>query len=169
MGACPERIISFTDYSVDIVVRMIKSIEVPDEFEEKPRILMLLCENDAFPALELAGFHRQRYSAFVRAIPVRCLGAVNIVWLSDAFARGFDGVLLLGCKPGEQTQCHYTRGSDLLATRSENVKQKLKQMALEEQRIRVEHVALADYLTLPGLIDGFVKQIEALGPNPFKE
>jgi len=169
MGACPERIISYADYSVDIVVRMIKSIEVPDEFEEKPRILMLLCENDAYPALELAGFHRQRYSAFVRAIPVRCLGAVNIVWLSDAFARGFDGVLLLGCKPGEQTQCHYTRGSDLLATRSENVKQKLKQMALEEQRIRVEHVALADYLTLPGLIDDFVKQIEALGPNPFKE
>jgi quinone-modifying oxidoreductase subunit QmoB len=169
MGACPERIISYADYSVDIVVRMIKSIEVPDEFEEKPRILMLLCENYAYPALELAGFHRQRYSSFVRAIPVRCLGAVNIVWLSDAFARGFDGVLLLGCKPGEQTQCHYTHGSDLLATRSENVKQKLKQMALEEQRIRVEHVALADYLTLPGLIDGFVKQIEALGPNPFKE
>ncbi len=169
MGACPERIISYADYSVDIVVRMIKSIEVPDEFEEKPRILMLLCENDAFPALELAGFHRQRYSSFVRAISVRCLGAVNVVWLSDAFARGFDGVLLLGCKPGEQTQCHYTRGSDLLATRSENVKQKLKQMALEEQRIRVEHVALSDYLTLPGLIDGFVKQIETLGPNPFKE
>jgi len=169
LGACPERIISYADYSVDIVVRMIKSIEVPDEFEEKPRILMLLCENDAFPALELAGFHHQHYSAFVRAIPVRCLGAINIVWLSDAFARGFDGVLLLGCKPGADTQCHYTRGSDLLATRSENVKQKLKQMALEDQRLRVEHVALGDYLTLPGVIDSFVKQIEALGPNPFKE
>jgi quinone-modifying oxidoreductase subunit QmoB len=168
LGACPERIISYADYSVDIVVRMIKSIEVPDEFEEKPRILMLLCENDAYPALELAGFHRQRYSAFVRAIPVRCLGAINVVWLSDAFARGFDGVLLLGCKPGEQTQCHYTRGSDLLATRSENVKQKLKQMALEEERVQVEHVALSDYLTLPGLIDRFVKKIEDLGPSPFK-
>ena len=169
MGACPERIISFADYSIDIVVRMIKSIEVPDEFEEKPRILMLLCENDAYPALELAGFHRQHYSSYVRAISVRCLGAINIVWLSDALARGFDGILLLGCKPGEQTQCHYTRGSELMATRSDNVKQKLKQMALEEQRVRIEHVALSDYLTLPGLIDDFVKQIEALGPNPFKD
>ena len=168
LGACPERIISYADYSVDMVVRMIKAIEVPDEFEEKPRILMLLCENDAYPALELAGFHRQRYSSYVRAIPVRCLGAINVVWLSDALGRGFDGILLLGCKPGTETQCHYTRGSDLMATRSENVKQKLKQMALEEQRVRIEHVALSDYLTLPGLIDGFVKQIEALGPNPFK-
>ena len=169
LGACPERIVSFADYSVDMVVRMIKAVEVPDEFEEKPRILMLLCENDAYPALELAGFHRLQYSSYVRAIPVRCLGAVNVVWLSDALARGFDGVLLLGCKPGEQTQCHYARGSDLMATRSENVKQKLKQLALEEQRVRVEHVALSDYLTLPGLIDSFVKQIQELGPNPFKD
>ena len=169
MGACPERIISYADYSVDLVVRMIKAIEVPDEFEDKPRILMLLCENDAYPALELAGFHRQRFSAFVRAIPVRCLGAVNTVWLSDAFARGFDGVLLLGCKPGDQTQCHYSRGSDLLAIRSENVKQKLKQMALENERLSVEHVALGDYLSLPGLIDRFVQQMAGLGPNPFKE
>ena len=169
LGACPERIIAYADYSIDMVVRMIKAVEVPDEFEEKPRILMLMCENDAFPALELAGFHRQRWSAFVRAIPVRCLGAINVVWISDALARGFDGVLLLGCKPGEQTHCHYSRGSDLLATRSENVKQKLKQLALEDTRVRVEHVALSDYLTLPGLIDGFVKQIEDLGPNPFKD
>ncbi len=169
LGACPERIISYADYSIDLVSRMIKSIEVPGEFDEKPRILMLLCENDAFPALELAGFHGQRWSAFVRAIPVRCLGAINVVWLADAFARGFDGVLMLGCKPGEQTQCHYTRGSELLATRSENIKQKLKQMALEDQRVRVDHVTLADYLTLPKLIDDFVKHLDALGPNPFKD
>jgi quinone-modifying oxidoreductase subunit QmoB len=49
------------------------------------------------------------------------------------------------------------------------VKQKLKQMALEEQRVRIEDVALSDYLTLPTLIDDFVKMIEALGPNPFKD
>lgn len=169
MGACPERIVSYADYSVDQVVRMIKAIEVPDEFEEKPRILMLLCENDAYPALELAGFHRLRWSSYVRAIPVRCLGAVNVVWISDALARGFDGVLLLGCKPGEHTQCHYTRGSDLLATRSENVKQKLKQLALEDQRVRVEHVALSDYRTLPALIDAFAQEVQDLGPNPFKD
>jgi quinone-modifying oxidoreductase subunit QmoB len=169
LGACPERIISYADYSVDMVSRMIKSIEVPGEFDEKPRILMLLCENDAYPALELAGFHGQHWSAFVRAISVRCLGAINVVWLADAFARGFDGVLMLGCKPGADTQCHYTRGSELLATRSENIKQKLKQMALEDQRVRVDHVTLADYLTLPKVVDDFVKQLDVLGPNPFKD
>jgi quinone-modifying oxidoreductase subunit QmoB len=59
MGACPERIISFKDFSVDIVSSMIKAINVPEEFEEKPRILALMCENDAFPALDLVGQHRR--------------------------------------------------------------------------------------------------------------
>ena len=55
LGACPERIVSFKDYSVNIVASMIKAVEVPEEYEEKPRILALMCENDAVPALDLAG------------------------------------------------------------------------------------------------------------------
>ncbi len=55
MGACPERIVSFKNYSVDMIASMIKAIEVPDEDEEKPRVLALVCENDAYPALDLAG------------------------------------------------------------------------------------------------------------------
>ena len=61
MGACPERIVSFKNYSVDMIASMVKAIEVPDEFEEKPRILVLACENDAYPALDMAGQGRQQY------------------------------------------------------------------------------------------------------------
>ena len=168
LGACPERVVSFADYSIDVVSSMIKAVHVPDEFEEKPRILVILCENDAYPALDLAGYNRRQHSAFIRTVPVRCLGAVNVVWIADALAHGFDGVLLLGCKAGEDTQCHFVRGSDLMQTRTENVRQKLEQLALEEERVRVEHVALSEYLSLPGLIDDFVRTIEELGMNPFK-
>ncbi|MGA7875890.1 MAG: CoB--CoM heterodisulfide reductase iron-sulfur subunit A family protein, partial [Desulfoferrobacter sp.] len=41
MGACPERIISFKNYSVGMIGNTIKNIDVPDEYEEKPRILVL--------------------------------------------------------------------------------------------------------------------------------
>ena len=51
----PERIVSFKNYSVDMIASMIKAIEVPEEDEEKPRVLALVCENDAYPALDLAG------------------------------------------------------------------------------------------------------------------
>ena len=49
MGACPERIVSFKDYSVDIVASMIKAVEVPDEYEEKPRVLALAVRERRLP------------------------------------------------------------------------------------------------------------------------
>ena len=168
LGACPERIISFGDYSIDVISSMIKAVNIPDELEEKPRVLVLACENDALPALEAAGIARLRYSPFVRVVPVRCLGAVNVIWIADALARGFDGILLLGCKSGDDYQCHFIRGSELMAARGEDIRQKLTRLALEDKRVRIEQVALSDYQRLPALIDEFVAQIDDIGANPFK-
>jgi len=168
MGACPERIISFKDYSVDIVSSMIKSVDIPDEFEEKPRLLGLLCENDAYPALDTAGLKRIRHSAFMRFIPVRCLGSVNVVWIADALARGFDGVLLVGCKSGDDYQCHFIRGSELMETRSQNIRDKLKQLALEDERVRLEQLSINEFERLPEIVDEFAAQIQEIGLNPFK-
>ncbi|MHB8158469.1 MAG: CoB--CoM heterodisulfide reductase iron-sulfur subunit A family protein, partial [Desulfocucumaceae bacterium] len=70
MGACPERIISFKNYSVPMMGNMLKAIEVPEEDEEKPRILIFACENDAIPALDMAGVNKLKYSKWVRIIPV---------------------------------------------------------------------------------------------------
>jgi len=168
LGSCPERIISFADYSIDIISSMIKAVHIPDEFEEKPRLLGLLCENDAYPALDLAGLARMQHSALIRFIPVRCLGAVNVVWIADALARGFDGILLVGCKSGDDYQCHFIRGSELMGTRGDNIQEKLKQLALEEERVPVEELSISDYQKLPQIINGFAEQIKDIGMNPFK-
>ncbi len=168
LGACPERIISFKDYSVDIVSSMIKAVNVPDEDEEKPRLLGLLCENDAYPALDIAGLNRIQHSAFIRFIPVRCLGSVNVVWIADALSRGFDGILLVGCKSGDDYQCHFIRGSELMGTRGDNIREKLKQLALENERVRVEQLAISEHQKLAQIINEFAEQIEEIGMNPFK-
>ncbi len=168
MGACPERIISFKDYSVDIISSMIKAVEIPDEFEEKPRLLGLLCENDAYPSLDTAGLRRLKHSAYIRFIPVRCLGSVNTVWIADALSRGFDGILLVGCKAGEDYQCHFIRGSELMDKRSENVQEKLKQLALEEERVKLVQLPITDYERLTAVVNEFAEQIEEIGLNPFK-
>jgi quinone-modifying oxidoreductase subunit QmoB len=73
MGACPLRVISFENDSVDSIGRQIKAVDMPDEFSEKPRILTLACENDAYPALNMAAQSGGQISPFARAIPVRCL------------------------------------------------------------------------------------------------
>jgi quinone-modifying oxidoreductase subunit QmoB len=168
MGACPERIVSFKDYSVSIVTEMIKAVNVPDEFEEKPRILALLCENDAFPALDIVGQHRLQYSPLVRVIPVRCLGSVNAGWVREAVSAGYDGVILIGCKYGDDYQCHFVKGSELAASRGDNIREKLKQMALEDQRVEFHQLQISEYERLPEIFNNFAAMIEEIGMNPFK-
>lgn len=168
MGACPERIISFENYSVDIVSSMLKSIEVPEEDEEKPRILVLACENDAYPAFDIAGFNRTAYNSNVRIIPVRCLGSVNIVWIADALSRGIDGIMLIGCKYGDDYQCHFVRGSELANRRMENLKEVLQRLVLEPERVQVKELAIAEYDRIPGIMDDFLAKVTELGPNPYK-
>jgi len=168
MGACPERIISFRNYSVDMIASMIKAIEVPGEEEEKPRVLAFMCENDAYPALDIAGLNRLTYDASVRVIPLRCLGSLNIVWIADALSRGIDGVLLIGCKWGDNYQCHFIRGSELANRRMENVKETLQRLQLERERIQVVELAIDEAWRLPGLINQFVESIRRVGPNPYK-
>ncbi len=68
MVACPVRVISFENYSVETIGQQLKAVDIPDEFSEKPRILVLACENDAYPALDMAGMTKQSYSAFARII-----------------------------------------------------------------------------------------------------
>ncbi len=168
MGACPERIISIPNYSVDMIASMIKAIEVPDEDAEKPRVLAFLCENDAIPALDIAGFERRQYDASVRVIPLRCLGSLNMVWIADALSRGIDGVMLIGCKYGDDYQCHFTKGSELAARRVENVRETLERLQLEPERLQLTQLAIDEWGKLPSLFNGFVGRIRELGPNPYK-
>jgi quinone-modifying oxidoreductase subunit QmoB len=94
---------------------------------------------------------------------------MNIVWISDALASGFDGVILLGCKKGDDYQCHFVRGSELAETRMTNVKEKLKQLVLEEERVEVHELAINEYYKIPKLFDDFLEVIDTVGPNPYKD
>jgi quinone-modifying oxidoreductase, subunit QmoB len=171
MGACPERIINFADYSIDSIGSMVKAVKVPstDDYDEPPlRILGLVCENDAYPALDIVGLNRLNYSADVRLIPVRCLGSVNVIWIKDALSQGMDGVFLMGCKHGDDYQCHFVKGSELAQIRVKKIGEALASLALETERVAHFEVAIDGYDEIPKIIDDFVAQIEELGPNPFK-
>ncbi|MDM8561437.1 FAD-dependent oxidoreductase [Candidatus Parabeggiatoa sp. HSG14] len=168
MGACPVRVISFENYSVDTVGQALKAVDVPDEFDEKPRILLLACENDAYPALDMAGMSRLEYSAFVRIIPVRCLGSVNTIWISDALNSGYDGVILMGCKKGEDYQCHFVKGSEMAHYRMSKVDDTLKQLQLETERVETHEIAITDIHKVPQIINDMAATIEKIGMSPFK-
>ncbi len=168
-GACPEKIISFKGYSIDMISSMIKAIDVPyDDQNPKYRIVAFFCENDAYPALDMAALNGLKWSTAVRVIPVRCLGSVNVVFIADALSRGIDGILMVGCKYGEDYQCHFIRGSELANRRMENVQETLQRLMLEPERVKLVELAISDFDKVPEIIDGFVEEIRQVGPNPYK-
>jgi quinone-modifying oxidoreductase subunit QmoB len=168
MGACPVRVISFENYSVDTVGQQLKNIEIPDEFEEKPRILVLACENDAYPALDMASRNGNHYSQFARVIPVRCLGSVNTIWITDALNSGYDGIILMGCQKGENYQCHFVKGSEIAHIRMSKIDDTLQQLNLEKERVATYEVAITDIERAPRLINDMVDVVEKVGMSPFK-
>ena len=168
MGSCPERIISFKDYSVDMIGSMIKSLEVPEEDEEKPRVLVLACENDAYPALDMLGRRGFKLSPYIRVVPLRCVGSMNLVWIADALSKGIDGVLILGCRHGDDYQCHFVKGSELASYRLSKISETLDRLVLESERVRMEQIEITDYDRLSGIIESFMETIEEVGPNPYK-
>jgi quinone-modifying oxidoreductase subunit QmoB len=169
MGACPERVISFDTYNIDQIGSMIRDIKVPDNMDAGgPRVVILACENDAYPAFDMAAMRRKPWSPYVRVIPVRCLGSVNAIWVADAMSKGIDGVMLMGCKYGDDYQCHFVKGSEICNRRKENIAETLNRLGVEPDRVAQYQIAIDEYDKVPRMVDDFMKMIFEKGPNPFK-
>jgi quinone-modifying oxidoreductase subunit QmoB len=167
MGACPVQVISFEDYSVEQLTAMVKAIKFPED-ESTPRILALACENDAYPAFDLAGINRLGVDASVRVIPLRCLGSLNVAVVADALSAGIDGIMLIGCKSGDDYQCHFIQGSELAAKRMENVKETIGRLMMEPERVKPLELEISEYDRIPSLVGRFADEVRAMGPNPYK-
>ncbi|OQX30430.1 MAG: heterodisulfide reductase [Candidatus Sedimenticola endophacoides] len=168
MGACPVRVISFANYSVETVNQQIKNCEIPEEWDEKPRILVLACENDAYPALDQAAMSGVEINPWARVIPVRCLGSTSLSWITDALNSGYDGIVLMGCQKGDDYQCHFVRGSAMAAERMGKVGDTLESLNLEPERVVVHEVAITDIERAPKLINDMAETVEKIGLSPFK-
>lgn len=167
-GACPQRIINFKDYSIDMIGSMIKATEMPEQGYEQYRFMAFVCENDAYPALDMLAYKRMNFPVSFRVIPVRCLGAVNVSFIKDAMSKGYDGIILLGCKYGENYQCHFIKGSELANRRMENVQETLQQLALEMERVTIDTVAIDELEKIVEKTKEFEETIKGYGENPFK-
>ena len=168
MGACPVRVISFENYSVGSVNEQLKAVDIPEEFDEKPRILVLACENDAYPALDMAAQNKLEYSAFARVIPVRCLGSVSLSWITDSLNSGYDGIILMGCPSGDDYQCHFVKGSGTAQERMGKVGDTLESLSLEKERVQTYEISITDIHKVPQIINEMAETIEKIGMSPFK-
>ncbi len=78
-------------------------------------------------------------------------------------------MILIGCKFGENYQCHYVRGSELANERLGKLQETLGRLQLEPERVELVQLSIQDYDKLPQIIAGYVEKMEEFEPNPFKE
>jgi quinone-modifying oxidoreductase subunit QmoB len=93
---------------------------------------------------------------------------VNVVWIADALAAGIDGIMLFGCKSGDDYQCHFIKGSELAGRRMTNVQEALDRLVLERDRVHIEEIDISEYERIPKVIEEFMETIDSVGPNPYK-
>lgn len=127
----------------------------------QPRIVAFFCNWCTYTAADLAGVSRLKYAANVRIIRLMCSGRVDPQFVLDALARGADGVLIGGCHPGD---CHYVEGNYKMLRRFQLLKRLLKDLGIEEQRVRLEWISAAEGEKVQRVVNEMVSQLRKLGP-----
>ena len=131
------------------------------EFE--PKIIGFLCNWCSYAGADLAGVSRIQYPPNIRVIRVMCSGRVDPVIVLEMFANGADGVMVMGCHPGE---CHYLEGNLYAERRIKMLKKLMVCAGLEPERLRLEWVSAAEGSRFANMVKDFTTQLKSLGPSP---
>lgn len=127
----------------------------------EPKIIAFLCNWCSYRAADLAGTARMKYEPNVRMIRVMCSGRVDPTFVLKALAMGADGVMIAGCHPGE---CHYLEQNYKAMRRYSMIRHTLRQLGVEDERVRLQWASAAEGNVLAAAIDEMVEQVRALGP-----
>ncbi len=127
----------------------------------EPDILGFLCNWCSYAGADLAGVSRFQYPPNLRIIRVMCSARIDPTIVLEAFIRGLDGVMVLGCHLGD---CHYMTGNYYTERRMKTTKNVLKNVGLSPERLLVDWVSAAEGERFAGLVKDFTETVKKLGP-----
>jgi len=131
----------------------------------EPNIVGFLCNWCSYAGADLAGTSRLKYPPNIKPIRVMCSGRVDPVFILEALRKGADGVLIVGCHPGD---CHYQSENYKTNRRVKLVKKLLSEMGIEPERVRFEYISASEGQKFADVVTDFVSEIKKIGPNPLK-
>jgi F420-non-reducing hydrogenase iron-sulfur subunit len=144
------------------VIKMVEEKKEKDnEFE--PKIIGFLCNWCSYAGADLAGTSRIQYPPNIRIIRVMCSGSVDSMYILRALLEGADGVFVGGCHPGD---CHYIDGNYKARRRMVLLKDILKTLGLEPERVWVRWISASEGIQFAEAMKDMTEEIKKLGPNP---
>jgi F420-non-reducing hydrogenase iron-sulfur subunit len=129
----------------------------------EPKIVGFFCNWCSYEGADSAGKKQKEYPSNLMAIRVMCSGRVDPKFVIDAYNDGADGVMILGCHPGD---CHYKEGNYQTLKRYTILKKMLAQFGIEEERLRLDWVSATEGDKFAKIVSEMVERIKKLGPLP---
>ena len=129
--------------------------------EKKTKVLAFLCNWCSYAGADQAGGKKLTYSPDVKLVRVMCSGRVDPQFVLSAFRQGADGVLILGCHPGE---CHYRSGNMKAKRRIQIMQMMLQQFGIDRRRLRLDWVAAGEAERFQTVANEMAETVAELGP-----
>ncbi|MBI4644567.1 MAG: hydrogenase iron-sulfur subunit [Deltaproteobacteria bacterium] len=133
--------------------------------EYSPKVVGFLCRWCSYTGADLAGAMRLQYPPEIRIIMAPCTGKIDILFLLQAFEAGADAVFVSGCHEGD---CHYVSGNLYARKRVERMKEILKEVGLEPERVEMFHVSASEGPQFAAIAREMTERAYRLGPNPVR-
>jgi len=94
-------------------------------------------------------------------IPIICTGKIDTTHIMDAFEKGADGVLILGCPEGD---CHYQDGNYEAKKRVYLLCRILESIGIEKERVKIELSSDPEGRRISKLVKEMKEELAKLGP-----
>ncbi len=130
-----------------------------DKFE--PVIVAFVCNWCSYAGADKAGGQKLAYPSNVKLIRVMCSGRVDPQFVMQAFREGADGVMVLGCHPGD---CHYRTGNMKAQRRFMLFEMMLTQFGIEKERFMLDWVAAGESKKFQEVTTVMTERVALLGP-----
>lgn len=122
-------------------------------------IVAFLCNWCSYEASMAAGAKRLECPSDVVYVRVMCTGMVNPQTVLSAFAGGADGVMILGCHPGD---CHYREGNMHALRRTAILKKLLSGYGVDLRRLKLDWVSAGESDRFARLVNAFREELSVL-------
>ncbi len=122
-------------------------------------IVTFACNWDGLSCVESAAQAGLSYPASARVVRVTCLSRLHMGLILKAFELGADGVMLLGCEPGN---CQFDADSGHITQEYEKARMILKMLGLQEERLALCHIPRGDGPGFVKRVSAFINEIEQL-------
>lgn len=127
----------------------------------EPKIVAFVCNWCSYAGADMAGNMKLNYTPNVNLIRVMCSGRVDPEFIMEAFRGGADGVMVLGCHPGD---CHYIEGNYNTLKRYNMLKPLLDQFNIEQDRLYLDWVSASEGEKFARVMGEMNDRVTQLGP-----